>query len=73
MENPEFRKEVGLKIRKARKKAKLTQTQLALQIDMSSNHLAMIERGEINTTIDALKKIADALKIDVSFLVKIKK
>ena len=73
MENPEFRKEVGLKIRNARKKVKLTQAQLASQIDMSSNHLAMIERGEINTTIDALKKIADALWIDISSLVKVKK
>jgi len=50
----------GQRLRTLRKKNKQTQAQLAERIDVSTNFIGMVERGERNTTIDKVFKIAKA-------------
>ena len=58
-------------IRKARKKAGLSQDKLAREADVAYNTVVKIESGENpNPTIDTLKKIASALEVDTSDLIE---
>lgn len=56
----------GQRVRTLRKKSKLTQAQLAERIDVSTNFIGMVERGERNTTVDKVFKIAEALNITLA-------
>ena len=58
-------KSLGNKFRSARKKANLTQEEVAERTDMHVNYYARIERGEINTSYEKLHKIAKVLKIKI--------
>ncbi len=58
-------KSLGNKFRSARKKANLTQEEVADRADMHVNYYARIERGEINTSYEKLHKIASVLKIKI--------
>lgn len=58
-------KSLGNKLRTARKKANLTQEEVADRADMHVNYYARIERGEINTSYEKLHKIAEVLKIKI--------
>lgn len=53
----------GKKLRFLRLEKGLTQLELAETLDMSPNFIGMIERGERNTTVENVFKIARALKI----------
>lgn len=59
---------IGKKIKKYRKLKKLTQKQLANQIEISEMSIRRYERGERQPTIDVLNLIANALDIDTSEL-----
>ncbi len=63
-------KKVGLNIRQARKGKGMSQESLALAADLDRSYIGGVERGERNISIINLKKIADALKIPVSQLLK---
>nr|WP_274528541.1 helix-turn-helix transcriptional regulator [Paenibacillus piscarius] len=52
-----------MKIRKHRKAALLTQEQLGEILSIDPSYLGRIERGEINTTLEMVYKISEALKI----------
>lgn len=54
-------------LKKARKKAELTQAEVAEKADISVNYYARIERGEVNPTADIIDSIAKALKINIKF------
>lgn len=54
-------------LKKARKKAELTQAEVAGKADISVNYYARIERGEVNPTADIIDSIAKALKINIKF------
>ncbi len=69
MDTPEYRKALGSTVKKARKKAKLTQLEVAEKLGVSTNHFAMFERGEVNTTSDNLNKLEEILEVK---LLKIK-
>lgn len=58
-------KSLGDKLRSVRKKANLTQEEVADRTDMHVNYYARIERGEINTSYEKLHKIAQVLKIKI--------
>lgn len=58
--------ELGKNIKKARKKAGLTQAQSAEKAGIHTNYFARVERGEENPSFDILEKIAKALKIKSS-------
>lgn len=53
----------------ARRKAGLTQAQVAKKAGINANAYAKIERGESNSRIVTLKKIAKALEIDITKLI----
>jgi transcriptional regulator with XRE-family HTH domain len=65
-----YLKKVGLNIRQARKGKGMSQESLALTADLDRSYIGGVERGERNIAIINLKKIADALKIPVSQLLK---
>lgn len=54
---------IGEKIREARKKAGLTQLQLANKIFVSESYIALIESNKRNPSTIVLSKIAEALNL----------
>lgn len=62
-------KKLGATIRKIREeKDEYSQSKLAVEIGMSVNQVARIERGETNPTVKTLTLIAKALKVDIKDL-----
>ena len=59
-------KTVGNKVRKVRISKGLSMEATANEANMEYRQLSRIERGEINTTITSLAKIADALKVNIN-------
>lgn len=60
---------LGQKIRKEREKIGLSQEGLGKQAKFHRTYIGMIERGEKNITIFNLKRIAEALKVQVRDLI----
>ncbi len=58
----------GKRLKSLRLDKELTQLELAEILDMSPNFIGMIERGERNTTVENVFKIARALGIKPSIL-----
>lgn len=61
---------LGQKIKGYRIQRKLSQEELAAKANVHRTYIGMIERGEKNITITNLKKISDALEVDISILTK---
>jgi transcriptional regulator with XRE-family HTH domain len=59
---------LGEKVRRARKKAGLTQEQLAEMADLHFSYIGQVERGEKNPSLKSLTKIANALGVAVAQL-----
>ncbi len=68
MKIPKHRKTLGDNIRAARRKAGWSQEKLAEQSDLHRNYIGDIERGEENVSVDALVRIAAAMKISLNQL-----
>ena len=62
----DIKKDIGDKLKKARKKKKLRQSDLARLAGINANYYAKIERGEVNSSTEILQKIIEALKIKSS-------
>ena len=60
---------IGRRIRSARKKAKLTQEQLAEAIDVTPQHVSAIETGKTKLSLPTLIRICRAVNISLDFLV----
>lgn len=60
---------IGDKIREARRKAGLTQWQLANKIFVSESYIALIESGKRNPSTSVLTKIAEALDLTTDQIV----
>lgn len=60
----------GLVLRTLRKKAGLSQEQLALEAGVERNFVSLIERGVNQPTIRVIFKLANALQISPSEIVK---
>ena len=58
----------GKRLKALRLDRSLTQLELAEILDMSPNFIGMIERGERNTTVENVFKIARALNVKPSNL-----
>jgi ribosome-binding protein aMBF1 (putative translation factor) len=56
----------GIALRDAREGAGLTQTELAAKIGIAQSALSRIEAGRTNITLAMLRRIADALEIDLA-------
>lgn len=61
---------LGRQIRLLRKERRLTQEQLATLIDVTTNHVGMLERGERTCSILVLIDLARALRVAPSHLVE---
>ena len=59
---------VGLRIRKAREEAGLTQQELALLCGISTSALSLIETGKRDLRVSSLFRIAAALRVSASAL-----
>lgn len=57
-------KELGKKIRLARKEKDLSQDMLALICQIDRSYMGRIERGEVNLTVEKLYQIAENLGCD---------
>jgi transcriptional regulator with XRE-family HTH domain len=64
-----YRRIVGQNIHNYRKQACLSQEQLAEKADLSYKYVGEVERGQENISLDALSRIANALKVRVCDLV----
>lgn len=63
---PKHRKIVGDAIREARKAATLSQERLAERAELHPNYIGEVERGEKTISVDALLRIAGALKVSIT-------
>ncbi len=66
---PHHRRVLGDRIRSYRKRAGLTQEQLAEKADLHHNFIGAVERGNMEISLTSLLKIAKALKVKVRDLV----
>jgi transcriptional regulator with XRE-family HTH domain len=66
---PRHRRMVGDKIRHYRKQAQLTQEELAEKADLHHNFIGEVERGNMETSLTSLLKVAKALQVKVRDLV----
>lgn len=57
---------IGKQLQNARKRAGLTQTEVAKKADTQVNHYAKIERGEVTPSLKMLEKIVKALGVKSS-------
>jgi transcriptional regulator with XRE-family HTH domain len=64
---------IGDNIRQYRKKAGISQEELADKSNTERAYMGNIERGVTNATILKLKKVADALSVDASDFFKMNK
>jgi len=67
---PKHRKVLGENIRTYRRNVKWSQEKLAEKADLHHNYIGDIERGEENVSVDALLRIATALKVRLGDLVR---
>ena len=56
-------KEFGSRIRDLRKKKGITQEQLSMMLNVSTNHLAKVETGSRCCSIELLQEISDSLNV----------
>lgn len=61
-------KRLGERIREERLKLKLTQAQLAEDVDISDTYMGAIERGERSLTLDTLVRLVNRLGVTVDYL-----
>lgn len=57
---------IGIKIKEFRKKAKLTQAQLAERIGLSETHMSKIETGTNTPTLENFLRIAEVLNLSLN-------
>lgn len=69
MSNGQFLKEMGAKVKKARKAKGITLQQMSNLTGIDLSNLWFVENGTRNPHILTLKSIADILKIDVRDLI----
>ena len=60
-----FLKKIGARIKALRKEQQISQSQLAFEADLPLRQIGRIERGELNTGVHTLYKIAFALNVSV--------
>lgn len=59
-------KKIGDEVRRRRLAAAMSQEDLADKSDLHANHIGVIERGFVNTTVDALSRVAAGLGATMS-------
>lgn len=67
--SPRIYRVIGEAVRAARKKASLSQEELAEKVNLTRNYIGTVERAEKKITLETLAKIANALKCRVRDIV----
>jgi transcriptional regulator with XRE-family HTH domain len=67
---PVICRQIGLRIRVARRNLGYTQEQLAERLDLSSNFIAHLERGSRKPSLDTLIALSGMLEVPLEGLVK---
>lgn len=70
MQGPDYRKLLGLRIRKLRDQRGWSQEEFAAICGINRSYMGRIERGELNVTLDSLEKVAKGLSVSVSALLR---
>ncbi|MBN2523832.1 MAG: helix-turn-helix transcriptional regulator [Bacteroidales bacterium] len=70
MNDEEYLKNIGKNIVKIRQSRDMKQIDLASRLDMEDSSLRRIEKGRVNSTILMLKRISDALGVELIQLLK---
>ena len=70
MQGPDYRSQLGKRIRKLRSQRGWSQEEFADICVLNRSYMGRIERGELNLTLDSLQKVAKGLGLSVSALVK---
>ncbi|EKQ54379.1 MAG: putative transcription factor, MBF1 like protein [Clostridium sp. Maddingley MBC34-26] len=63
-------KQIGQRIRNERAKLNLNREKFAEILELSTNFVGQIERGEKKMSLDTLVKISDCLHISLDFLIR---
>ncbi|MBR1601617.1 MAG: helix-turn-helix transcriptional regulator [Alphaproteobacteria bacterium] len=61
---------IGSNVKKLRKKKKLSQIELAVEVGIDRSYLSEIENGRTNMSVSVLYAIADSLGVDIAELFK---
>ncbi|NPV93468.1 MAG: helix-turn-helix transcriptional regulator [Firmicutes bacterium] len=61
-------RKLGTRIREERKRAHLTQEQLAEKVGCNESYIGQVERGEKNPSLEVVVRIANALNVTVDYL-----
>ena len=61
-----LKKDLGKKLREIREQKGFTQAELAEKSNIHVNYYARVERGEVNSTVEVLQRIAKTLNIKSS-------
>jgi transcriptional regulator with XRE-family HTH domain len=67
---PAYRKALGQAIRNYRNKVKMTQERLGELADLNPKYIGEVERTEKTISVDALARVAHALKVRLRDLVR---
>ena len=59
---------MGLRIRDRRKRAGMSQEQLAERADLSPKYLGEVERGCVNISLDSVSRVCKALAVSLGDL-----
>ncbi len=70
MSDEEYLKKIGRNIVSIRQSMGLKQIDLASRLEMEDSSLRRIEKGRVNSTILMLRKISDALGVELIQLLK---
>ena len=63
-------KDVGARIREARKLLKLSQAELAEKLQISPSHMSDIENGKKNIGLDIFMRLTEALQVSADWLLR---
>ena len=66
----DMKKNIGKNIARLRKEKNMSCEDVANEVYVSRQYIAQIEKGERNVSLDILSKIAEALEVDVGFLIR---
>jgi len=65
-----LRQIVANNVKKYRSNQKMSREKLSLLIGMDNSYISKLEKSRINTTLDVLEKIADALDVQIDDIKK---
>ena len=64
-----LRTRFGQNARKRRKELGISQEELAMRIGTDQGYVSLLETGQMNTTLDMIERICEALECEVGDLV----